>query len=350
VSTAIREVPAEPNPEIPEPPRFTGYTLQDARRDASAAGEGLSTGFAQLDAWGLRWNPGKLYAVVGRPGEGKTTLLLEILMRHIEAREAGKVSSDRAPAVLVTYEENRHDLFLRLLLREIARAGNRTPPPRHVAKTWLQTGKIAAADSMASMWDTLLRDAAERLDAHANAGRLTLVDGDRDGGDVRTLLGGLGAAAQTFGAPPSLVVVDYFQKIKPPQDEYLRTSRQAQLQEVADELRQYAKGQTGAREDDSLTAYAVPVVVGAQVNRETVRVGSKDKEDERQPELHHIREADDLANDAAGVLTLFRPEPGTLQVKGVKNRDGERDRIAKFAFDGACSHVGDAQIQAKRWD
>jgi replicative DNA helicase len=89
------------------------------------------------------------------------------------------------------------------------------------------------------------------------------------------------------------------------------------------------------------------VIVGAQVNRETVESDGTTV----QPELHHIREADDLANDAAGMLTLHREKlklPGEnsgyadgkeMHIKIVKNRDGKRGKVVTFQFEGESGRI-----------
>lgn len=357
------------------PDLFRPYTLEDARRDAAAAGEGLPTGFKALDQEDLRWKPGKLYVVAGRPGEGKTTLLLEMLMRHVEERskyldlpdtflgidddvwaktkEKAAQALEKGPAVFVSYEDNRFNLYVRLLLRTCAGPTPDDPqaeldqaPPKVVAEEWLRTGTVSDA-APAERWAYDLERAAEELDSYSRNGLLVLLDGDQDGGDVDRLLENLRAAQNARGEPPSLLVVDYYQKIRPPAD--LRgASRYEQLQEVADLLRRYAKGE---QEGQERPEYAVPVLVGAQVNRD-VTAGKESV----QPELHHIREADDLANDATAVLTLHRPgadkDGQPLKVKVVKNRDGRRDRIVELGFYGSCCHVADEPEAAApaTWD
>lgn len=307
------------------------YLSTHAGEDARQAGTGLSTGFPALDLWHLRWQPGKVYALAARPSEGKTTILVETAMRAVERSDTGTV-------VFVSYEENRHDLYVRLLQREYAKHERRLPvagggtepwaPSRHDVLRFLATGSLPAAENptgIAARWVEGLRKAATRLDVFMAAGRLVLVDGDHSGGSVDVLLDKLSRATRARGAPPLLLLLDYFQKIKPPTA--LRGApRQQQLQATADRLRSFAKG-------DGNPAHAVPVIAAAQINREGV---------EGQPQLHQIREADDLANDCAAVLTLHRPENGnTLHILGAKNRDGERGRTTQLRFFGGCNVIED---------
>jgi replicative DNA helicase len=304
---------------------FRPYMLEDARRDALAAGEGVSTGIAELDDVDFRFNPGQLYVVAGRPGEGKTGLMLDMLMRNVERRADGGI--DRRPSVFITYEVSARDLYLRAVLRDYGRAIGYSPELlRSAARRWLRTGTTGNPTR-----DADLNDAAERIDAYMRRGLLVLVDGDQEGNEAPAILRQLELSARTTGRTPALVVLDYFQKVKPDPD--LRgLSRQVQLQDVADRLRRYAKGESQDEGRPIKPELAVPVLVGAQVNREAAG-------DDSQPELHHVREADDLANDAVGVLTLklrAGEGGGTLTVKVVKNRDGSGGCKFDLAFHGWC--------------
>ena len=219
------------------------------------------------------------------------------------------------------------------------RAGGRNPSilPRGLAEEWLRTGTIQDHRDAAD-FSRLLAHAAATIDGYMRRRLLTLVDGDADGGEIDRVLGRLTEGAAQEGAPPSLVIVDYYQKIRPSSG--LRgASRQEQLQDVADRLRRYAKGEPGGA-GAADPHQAVPVLVGAQVNRESASANGVST----QPELHHIREADDLANDAAGVMTLHRPndaEGGELRVKLVKNRDGKRGHTVSLGFYGASGTITD---------
>jgi len=325
------------------------YTSTDAREDLQKSGEGSSTGFSWLDKQGFRFVPGKLYAVAARPSVGKTAFLLELLVRHAEMRaglrdlpkDDDPIRQSRAPAVFVTYEETRAELYVRLLIRQVAADAEGPPywweenkPGRWWARTWLR-GKLEVVKPE-------LKKAADAVDRLIMGGHLVLVDGDRDGGDVDKLLASLSQAAGQWGGPPSLVVVDYYQKIRPPADTRAG-SRQLQLQEVADKLRRYAKGELSEAEQEG-AEWTVPVVVGAQVSKEGKGQGGEPGVWPG-PELEHIREADDLANDAAGVLTLYRDfqAPEELKVKVVKNRDGVNGKNAVATFEGASGRILDLE-------
>lgn len=324
--------PVEPGTVEPFPP----YLIRDAAEDVQKMGEGLPSGFDELEELDLRWAPGKLYAVMARPNHGKTTFLLECLMRHARAIRPGM-----GPAVFVTYEEHRAEIVNRLLRREVARErferaggkGEASGAGRDIVVDWLRRGGLEDDPDGHPAYHSEIVEAGRRLDAlsmpgpDSTAGRLVIIDGDQGGEkgrglDVDDLTGMLRSWSEAVHLPPSLVVVDYYQKVRPPEGS-LRQERKDQLQAIVDTFRRYAKGQKPGAEPTP--EYAVPVLVGVQVNRDSV----SGKEPE-QPELHHAREADDLALDAAGVLTLLlkgeRHGDSTLHVKVVKNRDGIRSR------------------------
>lgn len=346
-------------PPAPEPVRapagtpdpWPAYRLADARRDFQKSGDGWDTGFPTLTQHGLRWHPGKLYVVAGRPGSGKTAFLIEAVLRHVEQRG----DTDKAPAAFFSYEESLNMIYLRLLLRQVhAEAARRTEPPpsRGFIWYWLRTGNAAATDSAADArrYVALCEQATTTLDGYMGR-HLSLFDGDVKGGDISRLLRHLRSTAAKSQAVPSLVAIDYYQKIRPPLD--VRSfSRQQQLQEVAGQLLRYAKGvpEDGPEEEDGDTGHAVPVLVGAQVVR-----GATGTDADTPPDLEHIREADDLANDAMGVLTLRRRDDPDGNVSGlavaiVKNRDGRTVPPASplsFSLHGEYSRVLDPAEEKK---
>jgi hypothetical protein len=104
---------------------------------------------------------------------------------------------------------------------------------------------------------------------------------------------------------------------------------------VADYLRRFAKGARltdGGDIDAPDPAHAVPVLTGAQVSRGKGEHPSGDD----------IREADDLLNDAAGVLGLSWERTGgsetdeerVLRLSVPKNRDGRArpDEVARIPW------------------
>lgn len=304
------------------------YTQKDAQSDLKTLGDGYHTGIQELEARRFRWLPGRLYGIIGRPGHGKTALLLELVMRHVQQRK--EKPDKRGPAVFVSYEVPMVDIYIRLLRREVAESRrkrgvsiSKTPAPEDV-RQWLRDPEGHPEHAHE------LEPAAEALDAYQREDLLRVVDGDADATNVEKLVQELEDHAEEAGKPFSLVCVDYWQKVKPVIRPEI-TSRYLQLSDVADRLRRFAKGEKTGE-------YACPVVLAAQVKR---------TEKDEQPLLHQIREADDLANDASGVLSVWfqgqdeeHPDDRAFQVSIEKNfqvsieknRDGVRGKPFPMTF------------------
>ncbi len=321
------------------------YTLDEWSADLQVLAGGVETGFAPLADVGLRWVAGKVYAVVARPGHGKTSFMLEAAARSVEA-------STDAVALFCSWEEPRAELVLRLFQRADAcrqmssekKALVGVPIPKPVLRAWGRGGDEDVYD------DTRERLEAVRPAVEALLQRLRIVEGHRLGRFVHPVLAAVGEWMRAEKVRPALVAVDYFQKLRA-KGRY--TSRQNELLEVSGTLLRFAGGEqipaevaddlgVSAGEDDQ--CWAVPVLVGAQVNRGDLAAGH--------PSGDNIREAEDLLNDAAAVLALSvervaEGAPGDqredvsskLRVSVPKNRDGRarKDEVASIPWKPARS-------------
>jgi hypothetical protein len=307
------------------------YTLKRWGEELRQLSDGVPTGFDALDELGMRWLPGKLTAIIARPGGGKTGLLLEATLRFLE-------NNPTKTALFLSWEEPLADLFARLVLRMDA------------AKTRDRgsfAGEPIFSGTVRSFGDPNAGDVgtfAARLATATKAlevllPRLRLVDGDELGRDTRAVFSEAAAwmrseAEKENGAQVGLVAVDYFQKLRAGGG----FSRQTELQDVADTLRRFAKGASLAKDDggpDTMDKqYAVPVLVGAQVNRSALV--------EAHPTGDQIREADDLLNDSAAVIALSwevtsggtaDDESRTLRLSVPKHRNGRNtEKVAGYAW------------------
>lgn len=315
----------------------TPYTLERWGAELRQLAEGVPTGFDALDELGMRWLPGKLYAIIARPGAGKTALLLEATLRYLE-------NNPDKTALFLSWEEPLADLFARLVLRMDAtrvRQSNSfagVPIFAGTVRTFGRDPNADASDTSGGTFAARLATAAHSLE-HILP-RLRLVDGDELGRDTRAVFREIATwmrdeAEREGGARVGLVAVDYFQKLRTG-DAY--ATRQTELQSVADTLRRFAKGAALAGDDKKADAndprFAVPVIVGAQVNRGAA---------EEHPTGDQIREADDLLNDAAAVIALSwehendgagNDEMRSLRVSVPKHRGGRThtEEVARFAW------------------
>jgi replicative DNA helicase len=309
----------------------TPYTLKRWGEDLRHLADGIPTGFDALEAVRLRWLPGKLYGIAARPGGGKTAFLLEACLRYLEA------NPDKH-ALFLSWEEPVAEVVLRLVLREDARQttpndGKAFNGPVIFRETVRSFGRDPNGPLFGPDTGTRLATATKRLEGTLS--RLHVVDGDALGHDIRAVLHEVAEWMRDAGTPRlGLVAVDYFQKLRGPGDGRF-FSRQAELQLVADYLRRFAKGARLPANGDTDApdpAHAVPVLVGAQVTRGQGEHPSGDS----------IREADDLLNDAAGVLALSWERTGgddadeerTLRLSVPKNRDGRArpDEVARIPW------------------
>lgn len=315
----------------------TPYTLERWGEDLRHLADGIPTGFDALEAVGMRWLPGKLYGIAARPGGGKTAFLLEACLRYLEA------NPDRH-ALFLSWEEPVAEVVLRLVLREDARQTTRSDGRAFSGSVLFRdtVRRFGRNPSVALYGDTGARLAKATAHLDQTLERLHLVDGDALGHDIRAVLENVADWMRDAGTPAlGLVAVDYFQKLRGPGDGRGFT-RQAELQLVADYLRRFAKGARLPENGDTDApdpAHAVPVLVGAQVTRGQGEHPSGDS----------IREADDLLNDAAGVLALSWERTGgddtdeerTLRLSVPKNRDGRArpDEVARIPWRPARSFL-----------
>jgi hypothetical protein len=220
--------------------------------------------------------------------------LLEACVRFLE-------TNADAHAVFLSWEVPLADVVLRLILRADAHRtlvnGDRPDPlPLEAVRAY------GRGEPVAPKYERRLAEALE--DVGPLLTRLRLVDGDAVGRNVLSMLREVATWMREADAPTvGLVAVDYFQKLSGPPGGNV-FSRQNELRAVSDLLRRFAKGArltTDSEHGDVLEkAYEVPVLVGAQVNRNDAGANSSTGH----PTGDNIRESDDLLQDASTVLSL----------------------------------------------
>jgi len=247
---------------------------------------------------------GGVTVVAGSPGEGKTSLMLNLLRNLLRSEPDKKF-------YFFSYEEP--DIFLAyklLMIGSDVRLGERN---LDAFIDHFRSASWRAADEK----DPRLARALDEFNAWTGQGRLWLLNPELD-------LYALVDAVREQCAPEETgaIFVDYVQKIRLVGGSYPK-DRYQQLQTISDELRRLA------------VALNVPVVVGAQLNR-GVRSWP--------PSLDHIRESSDIGQDASLVLALKRErrakqEHETLKVHVCKDRRGPAHFDLTFAFRGATYRV-----------
>ena len=273
-------------------------SFADYEQSMQSEPSAIATGFKELDKI-AHVKPGAITIVAGRPSHGKTTFLLNLMMQQTEANPDKQF-------YFFSYEQTFNQLVTRLLMRQ---SGVVIDPYGGNYEQYSRYVKSRRADEPAI-------EAARRRLADLVNNRVFLVDERFPVEQLAAVLTQL-SKRQNIGA----VYIDYIQKIGTNQKSY---SRQTELQAISNQLLGRA------------LSLKIPIVMGAQFNREGVRAGrgqpqtsEPGAEKKRKPITEdYIREAGDIEQDANLILGLWDDikEGGKndgLAVYVLKNRDGE---------------------------
>jgi replicative DNA helicase len=228
----------------------------------------IPTGLTDLDGiiHGLR--PGDLDIIGGRPGDGKSTLALQI---------AAHVGLDlKLPTLVCSLEMKRPEIYNRVVASRLS-----------INLNQLTTGKLSD-----DAWSKLSRQAGISADAPF------WVDDNTD-----QTLASIQALARRWKRRHGLrlLVIDYLQLVKGPKAE----NRQNEVGAISRGLKVLA------------SQLDIPILVAAQLNR------NKDQRSDKSPQLSDLRESGSLESDAAVVILLDRPENTDRRTV----RKGEADAI-----------------------
>jgi replicative DNA helicase len=274
----------------------------DALEAGRSAATGVPSGWRDLDRVIPGFRPGELVVVGGRPGMGKSIILLGI------AAYTGIVR--QRPTLMCSLEMSKDECMERLLssFAEVPLASI-----RDCVLTSHDWDKIAKVQPQLSAADTLLIEDSADLTIH----------------DIRGMLRAMARAGQ----PAELLAVDYLQLMgasgKRPEN------RQLEVSEISRNLKKLAK------------EFAIPVLVGSQVNR-----GPELRSDHR-PLPADLRESGSLENDCDIAILLYRDDvyyddsahTGEIDLIIAKNRQGPKTTIP-LAFRGHFAMCADLYREA----
>ena len=258
---------------------------------AGVAGQGVKTGFKDLDALTNGFHPGNMIVLAARPAVGKSTLGLDI------ARYAS--IHKRETSVIFSLEMSRSEITMRMLSAEARVPLNNIRSGRLSEEEWARMARRMGEISDAPMF---IDDSPNLslMEIRAKSRRL------KQRHDLK------------------LIVIDYLQlmtsgkRVENRQQEVSEFSRQLKL--LAKELN-------------------VPVVAISQLNR------SPEQRSDKKPMLSDLRESGSIEQDADLVILLHREDLYDSQ-----NRSGEADLIvAKHRNGPTRTIVVSAQLHLARF-
>jgi len=224
---------------------------------------GLSTGYSDLDAYTTGWKPGELVVVGARPGQGKTSLLLN-LAENIALETPSRHPDGDGGVLIFSLEMTATELVQRVLC---ANAG--------VDLKKVKLGMFTHAEEDA------LKDSTNRL-----ATAPIFVD------DSFTLtMPEIRSKSRRMRDRYNIdvIFVDYLQLVK----DNDRLDRHLQIGNISRGLKALAR------------ELNVPVVAAAQLNRGVEQRSSREK----RPMLSDLRESGSIEQDSDQVLLIYRKEP-----------------------------------------
>lgn len=329
--------------EAAPPPLSVDRVLEETRREP----EGLVSGWAAMDALGVRFTPGELALMAGRVGHGKTSVVVNLLRNWILSEALD------GPVVFYSLEEPERRVVHRLIALETWEDGSGWTAPEVRAYLKDPNGTNPHAQDGAYPDEERLHAAIARVRGWED--RLQVVW--RPSWDVKALEAH--ARERAALGPVGAVLVDYLQRV-PPTPGFKADRRDQEVSYIGRTLKTLA------------VDLEVPVVLGAQINRtpaESLDLGKiHEAEDfyaaipiirKARPELHHLREggSEQEADLVLGFLNYaadYRvdaerknstPPATLLEVGTLKNREGEVGAWASLAFEGRHRLIRDAEDQ-----
>jgi DNA primase catalytic core len=228
---------------------------------------GLVTGYSSLDRY-ITIPTGALTLIAGRPSHGKTTFLLNLILKMVE-----KYKDKRF--YFFSYEESKSALFIKLItiLSDVIINKNYENKNSQQIEFYIRGGANKPRDKKTPMYK--INENIQKYDKYVQDGRIWIVDTPLD---VDTLAGT--AEDLTYRGDLGAIFIDYAQRVK--FNGRYETER-VKIARISETLRETA------------TRLDIPLIVGTQLNRD-----NKGK-----PQLDHLKEAGNLEEDANLVLGLY---------------------------------------------
>lgn len=296
-------------------------SAQDILSQIAETAPAFKTGYKDLDKF-VGFTPGAITLVAGRPSHGKTTFLFNLLLQMSKA-----YGSKGYKFYFFTFEEPLKNLSIKLLNRLVATdlSGHfqsftelARPTNYEFLKAYIKANRtdIPAIEEGKRLFTDLI-----------DSGRIAVIDRNYSVEELSSLIS-YQAQREKIGG----VFIDYIQRMR---TERRTQDKRTEIAHISDQVLQIAKGNN------------LPLIVGAQLNRSA----------QAKPTLENLKEAGNLEEDANTVLSVYNEsrekeedDQGAsyhskreveLEIKALKNREGEVNRSAKLAFDKYTGVIAD---------
>lgn len=295
---------------LPPPISFTNLLDEIAKLPPA-----YKTGYSSLDNF-IGFTPGAITLIAGRPSHGKTTFMYNLLL------EMSNLYKDES-FYFFTYEEPVKNISIKLLNRLVATdlsgyyRGIRDlskPTNYEFLKSYIKESRV---DIQA------IEEGKRQLQELIDSQRIRVIDRNYSVEELSSLIAYL-TKRERIGA----LFIDYIQRMK---TDAKTQDMRTKIAHISDSVLQIAK--------DS----GLPIILGAQLNRATQdSKGGK-------PKLENLKEAGNLEEDANTVLSVYNESREkdedsegnsynqlrevNLEIKALKNREGEPNRTALLTFD-----------------
>ena len=280
------------------------------------------TGYSSLDKF-IGFTPGAITLIAGRPSHGKTTFMFNLLL------EMSKLYKDES-FYFFTYEEPVKNISVKLLNRLVATDLSQyyreikdlsKPTNYEFLKSYIKARRTDI---------DFIEEGKKHLQELIDSQRIRLIDKNYSVEELYNLISYINKKERIGG-----VFIDYIQR--------MRTDRRTQdkrteIAHISDQVLQIAKD-TG-----------LPLILGAQLNR---NANSK-------PTLENLKEAGNLEEDANTVLSIYNESREKdensegkaikglrevdLEIKALKNREGEVNQTATLIFDKYTGVIKDSSF------
>ena len=286
---------------------------------------GALSGLSGLDKVVSPLLPGRLMTIMGRPGNGKTSLMAHYVREASLQRTKQQRTKESSPPIFVSAEMSVEEIAIREISRVIP-----------IDSLLLERGEYGDWSKVHDAIDKICEEYPVVYIAHS------LQDSSkRPRMSVEVITSAVSAAVDHYGAAPDLIAVDYAQRLK--LDKATR-DRRIEVSEITETMK------------DMALAFSTGVILGSQVGRHV------DAKRPPIPELADAKETANLEETSDVILSVMRPSkyyqagdiiPGTtfkcvdelFYIYVVKQRQGVSGKGMWVWFDMAISRLSDLEIQ-----